>query len=537
MPQPLHAPQHDQTWSFLDHNRDEPWDIIIVGGGITGAGIALACTQQGYNTLLLEQNDYASGTSSRTSKMVHGGFRYFAQGDIKLTLQSAKEKEALIKQAPSLIKRTHFNFLPRKGKFPSASLALPLLKLYDNFADRKSCKKCSSEELQHKFPYLQDPKIDGGISYEDAIVDDSRLVLRILAEARSMGLVSLNYVKVGLLNTTAKKTTGVTATNIVCGSTISLNAKMVINATGVWADRLPKQKSVKIHPVRGSHIIVSHARLPLSEAISVVHHSDGRIVFLTPWEGATLIGTTELAHSNKMEEMPSISASELMYLLALTNRLFPKISLITDDVISSFSGVRPLSSKASLLSSNRKKRNHIIWQSHGLLSVTGGKLTTFRVIAQDTIKLINKTLGKKSKKAFKTVFTPPACSAEELIPNNISLASRLIGQYGDDAITIVGEAREGELKTIATTPYTWAEVRWAIRHDSVIKLEDLMLRRTHLGNLLPQGGRKYLREIGQIVVQERGWTNLEWKQEAKGYLQHWAEKYGIPDQLDDINKQ
>nr|WP_315258223.1 glycerol-3-phosphate dehydrogenase/oxidase [uncultured Duganella sp.] len=517
------------------------WDVVVVGGGITGAGILLEAARRGLTALLVEQRDFAWGTSSRSSKLVHGGLRYLKEGQFALTRESVHEREHLLRQAAGLVEPQSFAFGDYAGRKPGKRAFLAGLAVYDCMAGQRRRHYYSREEFAALAPNIATDGLEGGIVYSDAKTDDARLVLRVLQEARRHGAVALNYMAVdSLLRKGAAPSgdvCGVLLRDGLNGAQHEARARIVINATGAWADRLraslPPEAGPdgppgrRLRPLRGSHLVLPAWRLPLAQAISLMHPADGRPVFAFPWEGVTLVGTTDVDHSEDLSREAAITRVECDYLLAALQAQFPQLHLCDDDIIATYAGVRPVidSGKAD---PSRETRDHALWLENGLLTVTGGKLTTFRVIALDALKLAATRLPElHGRLAPQAVFAPalPLRYMPELPPGQ---AQRLQGRYGADAQPLTDTAQAGELALIPGTETIWAQLRWAARHEQVCKLEDLLLRRTRIGIQLRGGGAAILPRIRAICQPELGWSDQRWDLEQTEYRALWQAHYSLP---------
>lgn len=528
---------HHHVWDVITTN-DCAWDIVVVGGGITGAGILREAARLGLRALLIEQQDFAWGTSSRSSKMVHGGLRYIAQGDIKLTKHSVQERERLISEAPGLVERLGYLFPIRKGQVPGKLLFNSLLKIYDKLAGIKTQNYYSRKNLLQRVSGLNPEKLKGASYYTDAITDDARMVMRVLHEAIGAGdhnILAGNYIAAEqLLYHENGNVSGVQVRNKISQAQFNVHAKVVINATGAWVDTLrePVSGERTIRPLRGSHIIIPHDCAPVQDALTLFHPEDKRAVFIFPWEHTTVIGTTDLDHEQTLEVEPSITDDEVRYLLTLVQQQFPSAKIQQSDIISTYSGVRPVISKDRHKSPSKEKRDHQVWIDKGLVSVSGGKLTTFRLIALDTLKAVLPLLDQPGD-AFvfsnkNTIFTKSDLQPADLPLDNEALVMRLIGCYGNAAGDIVSAAKTGELDTIKHTRFCLAEVRWCARHESILQLDDLLLRRTRLGLLLPYGGDAIFPAIQNICAEELGWDNADWTQQLTRYKALWKKHYSLP---------
>jgi glycerol-3-phosphate dehydrogenase len=519
----------NEIWSQIDA---QPWDLLIVGGGITGAGILREATRLGLRTLLVEQRDFAWGTSSRSSKLVHGGLRYLKEGQLGLTLAAVQERQQLLAEGPGLIEPLGFLWASYKGDRPGRLVLGAGLTVYDLLALQWSHKYYSVRDFQMLAPHLTSEDLQGGFRYGDAQTDDARLVLRLIREAVADGGVAINYVKAEkLLPDREGRVTGVQLHDSERGKRADVHARIIINATGAWTDQLRVQvgAQARIRPLRGSHLIFPRWRVPVAQAVSFLHPLDGRPVFLLPWEGITLLGTTDFDHQQPLNEEPRITPEEVAYLMAAVEAQFPSLDLTLDDIISSFAGVRPVIGSGKV-DPSQESRDHVVWQEDGLLTVTGGKLTTFRLIALDVIEAVRHLLPE---------LPPPHEEQPVLNPVDVSLPStesldertrrRLLGRYGVAAPALVAAARPGELDFISGTPVLWAELRWAARAEGVVHLDDLLLRRVRLGLMLDAGGQEIMPRIRSICQPELSWDDGRWLAEQKRYLDLWYSYYSLPD--------
>jgi glycerol-3-phosphate dehydrogenase len=310
-----------------------------------------------------------------------------------------------------------------------------------------------------------------------------------------------------------------------------VHATVVINATGAWADRLREELGAtrRIRPLRGSHLTFPAWRLPLAQALTVSHPADQRPVFFMPWEGVTLIGTTDVDHDGPLDAEPAVTADEVRYLFAAIDAEFPSLGVTPRDVMATFSGVRPVidTGKAD---PSRESRDHAVWDEEGLLTVTGGKLTTFRIMALDALKAARRRLPTLKRLDAGTRVLDPVDTALPAGADALDddARRRLIGRCGAEATRLVAAARARELAPIPGTRTLWAELRWAARAEAVVHLDDLLLRRVRLGLLLPDGARDLLPEVKRICHAELGWDDARWEREADAYLSTWRTCYSVP---------
>lgn len=521
----------DRAWSQL--NR--PWDVIVVGGGITGAGIFREAIRLGLRVLLVEQRDFGWGTSSRSSKLVHGGLRYLRQARLGLTRASVLERERLLKEGPGLVEPLGFLLAIYRGDWPGRWTFDLGLSIYDLLALQWSHQFYEAEDFRMLAPRIAPAGLTGGFHYGDAQTDDARLVLRLIREGVAAGGCALNYVAAEEVLLDQGQVVGVRLRDGAPGSPRRAGARagVVINATGAWADRLRGQVGgpARIRPLRGSHLIFPAWRLPLAQAVTFLHPLDRRPVFIFPWEGAILLGTTDVDHNQPLDAEPGISPAEVAYLMAAVEALFPSLGLTLDDVLSTFAGVRAVIG-AGQADPSRESRDHVVWEENGLLTVTGGKLTTFRLIALDVLKAVRHRLPETPPLDGEAPVldpVPPEVELPAASDLDESARRRLLGRYGAEAPALVAAAAAEELRPVPGTQTLWAELRWAARAEGVVHLDDLLLRRVRVGLLLPQGGAALLPRIRAICQPELGWDDDRWAAEAAAYQALWGRHYGLPD--------
>jgi len=519
-------------WSQLS----QPWDILVIGGGITGAGILREAARAGLRILLVEANDFASGTSSRSSKMVHGGFRYLKNGQVKLTVESVHERERLLREGRGLVTPLGFLIANFRGDaIPGWVFGLGLI-AYDLLALQWGHRQYDTYDMHDLCPVLREEKLQGGYRYFDAQTDDARLVLRLIQEAVDDGGAALNYTRaVKLLRTQKGQVCGAVLEDQTPqggGRTAEVQARVVINATGAWADDLRREVGgrARLRRLRGSHLIFPAKRIPLTRAVSFLHPRDHRFVFAFPWEGVTLVGTTDVDVEGPLPVDPAISQAETEYLMEAVQDAFPCQALDLTDLQATYAGVRPVIN-TGLADPSKESREHVLWNEHGLLTVAGGKLTTFRLMANDALRRVAALLPDNPR--FSASLNGRQRVLDEIpveLPHaDLSPAARLrlVGRHGRQAQAVLENARAGETAPVDNTMNLWAELRWAARAEAVVHLDDLLLRRVRLGLLLPNGGLDYLDTIRAIVQLELGWDDQRWALEAARYAQVWQSCYHI----------
>ncbi|MCW9000073.1 MAG: glycerol-3-phosphate dehydrogenase/oxidase, partial [Kangiellaceae bacterium] len=473
-----------QRLALLKENKC--WDLIVIGGGICGAGIFKLASQLGLKVLLLEQNDFAWGSSSRSSKMVHGGLRYVVEGQIGLTMESVKERQRLLKDAQHLVIQESFIVSHYRNKFPWRWAVNFLLYVYGLLAGRKLHHSWKADEYSYLAPGSQQENSTGGSQFFDAMTDDSRLVLRLLQEGQQLGGLAVNYLRVAELIQQRERVVGVKAEAEGSKHSISISASMVVNATGAWSNQLLPSKKLELRPLRGSHLVVPGWRLPVASAVAVMHPKDKRPVQIFPWQNTTVIGTTDVEHEQPLSNEPAISQSELEYLLECVDHQFPQAKLTEEDIISTFAGVRPVISKGTKVAPSKESRSHSILKQPGLVTVAGGKLTTFRLIASEVLQNVcNDKHFEKSHDGLKLklaefenhpIFEP----YKDLLDAELDMhvAAHILGCYGDLAKNFLIAVDPKDLSPISYTKNLWAELHWAAKYEQVFHLDDLLLRRT-----------------------------------------------------------
>jgi glycerol-3-phosphate dehydrogenase len=519
----------EQIWAQFS----QEWDILIIGGGITGAGILREATRMGLRALLLEAQDFASGASSRSSKLVHGGFRYLRNGQIRLTYESVRERERLLKEGRGLVNKLGFLLVNFHGDAIPAWIFGAGLTLYDLLAFQWGHRRYDAYDIHDLCPLLTEEELIGGFRYFDAQTDDARLTLRLIQEAVRDGGAAMNYTRISqFLTTRSGEVRGAAVEDVTpehIGRSAEVKAKVVINASGAWADDLRAHIGCRprLRRLRGSHLIFPSTRLPLTRSVSFLHPSDQRPVFAFPWEGVTLLGTTDVDLGEPMRTDPAISQAETEYLLQAVQYAFPCQELNYHDIQATFAGVRPVVNTGKS-DPSKESREHVLWHENGLLTITGGKLTTFRLMARDALHRVRRYLPetKPSTRNHRVLDEPPV---DVYLPEHLTPVARvrLLGRYGRDALDLLTAAQQDEFTSVANTPALWAELRWAARAEAVVHLDDLLLRRVRLGLLLPRGGMDCMESIRRVVQPELGWDNARWEIEVKTYANLWNQCYYI----------
>ncbi|HVP20665.1 MAG TPA: glycerol-3-phosphate dehydrogenase/oxidase [Anaerolineaceae bacterium] len=515
----------DRVWSDLS----QPWDIIVIGGGITGAGILRQATQKELKVLLVDANDFAFGTSSRSSKMVHGGFRYLRNRQYSVTHEAVREREWMLRAAPNLVTPLPF-VIPRYRSSGMHSWETYFgVILYDLMAPKWHHRIFSNKELCEKFPWLNQLGLLGGNEYYDAEMDDARLVLRIIRESVAIGGTALNYAAVtGLMRDRSGKICGVQITDRASSfeKQVECTSRVVINASGPWSDEIRHQiqEPPRLRKLRGSHLVFKFEDFPLHSAVTLMHPVDNRAMFALPWEGTTLIGTTDLDHIFNPSEEPFATEGEIEYIMQAIQAIFPGLHLGRDKIISTFSGLRPVIN-TGLADPSKESRAHVVWDEQGLVTITGGKLTTFRIMAAEALQKASAYLPSQPEFSMHApIFDPLIC---EISPDQVDSKTfaYLAGRYGNEVTQFLCASDPSELENIRYLPNLWAELRWAANQEGIVHLDDLLLRRVRLGLQLPEGGLAELEKVKRIVQPALGWNDQTWQAEVRRYRAIWLSSY------------
>ena len=507
------------------------WDLVVIGGGITGAGIFHETVRMGLSVLLAEQQDFAWGTSSRSSKLVHGGLRYLREGRIFLTRDAVRERERLLEEAPGLVELQEFLVPIYKGRGPGKWVLEAGLSVYDLISKKRRHKYYDAEGLSSLEPHLNRKGLAGGFHFFDAQVDDARLVLRLIFEGQAAGGRALNYTAAKAIHRNESgEVDGVTLADSETHESRFVSTGLVINATGCWAEHFHPSPNPKVHlrPLQGSHLIFSRKTLPVNHAVSFVHPLDERAVFLVPWEGAVIVGTTDLDYREDLSREPAISQYEVDYLMTGLQTLFPSLDISEKDCISCISGIRSVLSEGGNRSPSEESREHVVWKDKGLLTITGGKLTTFRKLAMDTIKAAAEFLPDLKVDKHPEPIFPALPVPREGVDESSPESRRLFGRYGAGMNSLVSTAGAYQLMPIPDTPTLWAELPYAAKYEQIRHLDDLLLRRVRIGLLVPDGAMKHIPKIKKICRPVLPWDGRQWKQEIDRYRDIRKRAYALP---------
>ena len=506
---------------------EKTWDVIIVGGGATGLGAAVDAASRGYKTVLLEQADFAKGTSSRSTKLVHGGVRYLAQGDIGLVREALYERGLLLKNASHLVKNESF-IIPNYEWWGGAFYTIGLT-IYDLLAGKLGfgrAKHISKKDVIAKLPTINQKGLYGGVVYHDGQFDDSRLAVNLAQTALEQGATILNYFKVvSLLKSDQQKITGVVVTDAETGQTYELKGKTVINATGVFVDDLLQMdkpgKKPMVRPSQGVHIVLDRSFMPGEDALMIPKTEDGRVLFAVPWHDKLVVGTTDTPLNEHSLE-PRALEEEIEFIIRTAKKYLTKVPT-RKDVLSVFAGLRPLAAPEGGSSKTKEiSRSHkLLVSESGLITITGGKWTTYRRMGEDTIdKAIE--IGKLTAKPSVTKDLPIHGSKTDVDRNDHLY---IYGSDEEAVLAMLKENSEWARKLHLDMPYLKVEVIWAVRHEMARSVEDVLARRVRALFLNARAAIDMAPEVARLIAKELV-KNKVWEEEqvqaftnlANGYL-------------------
>jgi glycerol-3-phosphate dehydrogenase len=485
--------------------REQPWDFVIIGGGATGLGCAVEAASRGYDTLLLEMHDFAKATSSRSTKLVHGGVRYLEQGNVSLVWEALEERERLQDNAPHLVH--NLPFVVPSYKWWEAPYYGIGMKVYDLLAGSQNfgrSRYLNRQRTVDRLPTVEQKGLKGGILYFDGQFDDSRLAINMAQTAVEQGGVALNYVKVTDLTKTNGVVDGVIARDEETGTTYEIESRSVINATGIFTDTIRQMDdpdaAPTLRPSRGTHIVLDKSFLPGDSAIMVPKTDDGRVLFAIPWHDRVVVGTTE-ASVDEVTLEPTANAEELTFLLTHAQRYLAK-DPEPEDVLSVYAGIRPLVAPADSTSGDTSEisREHQLHVSDsGLVTISGGKWTTYRKMGEDTIDEAALDADLKMQ---------PSVSQSLHLHGWHEHAEKFgdLAPYGSDARALqelidesphLGEPLDERL------PICGAQVVWAVRNEMARTVEDVLSRRTRCLLLDAQASIDVAPRVAELMAEER----------------------------------
>ncbi|PCH93637.1 MAG: glycerol-3-phosphate dehydrogenase [Bacteroidetes bacterium] len=512
------------------------YDLLIIGGGITGAGIALDATLRGIKTALVEMQDFSAGTSSKSTKLIHGGLRYLKQGEVRLVREVGKERAILYRNAPHMVIPERMLLpLVEGGSFGKYGTSIGLA-LYDKLASVKPGEKRRMLNRQQTIecePLLNKDILNGGCVYSEYRTNDSRLTLEVIKTAVNYGAQAANYLKVESLSYNNEKVVGLNCRDLLTDTVIKLKAKKIVNASGPWVDDLRKKDNSlnnrRLHHTKGVHIVVPRERLPVSQS-AYFDVFDKRMVFVIPRGKTTYIGTTDTDY-NKDLVSPDVTKNDVDYLLKAANTMFPTVELTQEDIISSWAGIRPLIHQEGKSASEISRKDEIFISRSGLLSIAGGKLTGFRKMAQRIVDLVIKDLNDESGVPLRPCITSETQISGGGIGDRKAYtlgiykrieplgfeeydAERLVRTYGDQSQELVNKLIELNI-TDPQTDLALIELEFIINNESLYHLLDYFTQKTARLWFNKKAIPNLAEPIGKRMQELLGWDDEQLKEEQK----------------------
>ena len=514
----------ESAWQRLSDGLD----LLVIGGGITGAGILHDAALRGLSVALVERGDFGCGTSSRSSKLIHGGLRYLRRMQLSITRTACRERDMLALANPHLVWPMRFLYPSYEHDLTPGWQVDLGLSMYDHLTPvRHRHARVGADAVTELVPQLAGKGLEFGLLYDDAVADDARLVLAVVNAGVLAGGAALTYARVeGLTRNPGGRVVGARVTDLESGRLHEVQASVVVSATGVWTDQVRAmggQRKARLRPSRGSHLLFPRAALPLDLAVTVLSPDDGRPVFAVPHPEGTLVGTTDLFHDGPLDD-PCPSAEEVTYLLRVAQHAFPSVGLTLGSVVGAFAGVRPvLSSRAATPSD--ASREEAVWVEDGLLSTAGGKLTTFRATSEKVVNAAVRLLPDERQIQAPPVsgatFSLPwrcdperTCAAVERLGAPRPVARGLVRRLGALALPVAASAEAAQLRPVADgLDVCGAELVWLLRLGACVHLEDLLLRRVRLGMWQPRRCLELAPQLRPLLRRAAGWSVRRWNAE------------------------
>ncbi len=507
-------------------------DVLVIGGGITGAGVARDAAMRGLRTALVDAGDWAAGTSSQSSRLIHGGLRYLEHGWFHLVFEASRERRVLLRTAPHLVRPRAFVFPAfRSGRVKRWEISAAVL-LYDMlalFRNAQNHRWLSRDGVLRVEPLLRDQDLTGGAVYWDAQTDDARLALAVARAAQRHGALCASYSRVTALEKAGGRVRGAELTDALTGRRTTVRAHTVVNATGPWTDRVRRlddpAAAALLRPTKGVHIVVPQARLGNTGAVTLTSPLDGRVMFVLPWGDTSYVGTTD-TDTDEPPDTVRATADDVTYLLRSANAVFPNARLGIDDVVAAWAGLRPLLKGGGAAAGSVPREHHIEESASGLISIAGGKLTTFRVMAQQVADLAARRLhaldGRRLPPRAATDSEPlPGGEAadflqfaDQLVEEGLAAdtAQHLAGAYGTEAAAVMNLARaEPALGAPLVEGGHWigAEIVHQARREMVLSVGDVVMRRLHLFHRRRDHGEPAFAAVAGLLQRELRWSDAE----------------------------
>ena len=520
----------------LSRLASERFDLVVIGGGINGAGIARDAAMRGLKTALVERDDFGSGTSSRSSRLIHGGVRYLEHGHLHLVFESSRERRTLMRIAPHLVRPLRFTWPVYRGaRVPRWKLNVGLF-IYDALAAFRNVanhRSLGASEVAACEPLLRREGLVGGAQYFDAATDDTRLTLANAMAAEEQRAVVLNYAEAVRFLREGERIVGAVVRAAAADRDIEARGAVVVNAAGPWSDdvRALDERGVNanVRATKGVHVAVSRERLAPRGALTLLSPIDGRVMFVLPSLATTIIGTTDTPTDERPDEVRA-SRQDVEYLLATANAFFPSAKLGAGDVIATWAGIRPLIASGFTSDPSSASREHRIERSgSGLISVTGGKLTTYRAMAADVVDAVERAVGRRPTRE-RTAREPlpggeirtlnEALRAAELEVGDAVVAKRLVEAYGGrwrEVASLTASEPALARRIVRELPYLLAEVVHGVEREMAMTLSDVLVRRLHIAYEMADHGRAAARVVAAVLSGRLGWDAARTRVELGRY--------------------
>ena len=509
----------------LARMKSEPFDLLVIGGGIVGAGIARDAALRGLKTALVDRGDFASGTSGRTSRLVHGGLRYLKNFKIGLVRQAVGERDRLIRQSPALVRPLAFTIPAYEGRGMGPLTLRFGLWVYDVLSRDKVLPRrrwLTPATTREREPALADAGLRGGGLYHDALTDDARLVLAVIRSAADAGAVVANHAEVAELTRDGGRVSGARVRDRMSQETFDLHASVVVNATGVWLDRLRSGADAgpTLRPTKGIHIFLPREKIGNREAVVLNAKRDGRMLFVLPWGSLTLVGTTDTDFSGDPDRVVA-TAEDVGYLLEAVNDTFPEAHLGAEDVVSAYAGLRPLIREGGSHDESDISREHEVFDDpDGLVSVAGGKLTTHRAMAEEVVDRVCRRLGREATcRTRDAPLGPEPGTADELRALGLgeSAAQFLASRHPVADVRPWLSGPSAADRIAPELPYLWAEVSMAVESEMAQHLDDVMVRRLGLFYESGDQGLDVAAGVAERMGAHLGWDAARRDSELRAY--------------------
>lgn len=504
-----------------------PFDVLVIGGGITGCGVARDAARRGLTVALVEKDDFASGTSSRSSRLIHGGVRYLEHGYLHLVFESSAERRRLLRVAPHLVRPLAFTWPVYEGaRVPRWKLAAGLT-LYDALALFRNVgrhRRLNHDEVLGAEPMLRPDGLLGGASYFDAATNDARLTLANAIDAAEHGAIVLNHAAVEALHVENGRISGAVIRDRLTDACAPVRASVVVNASGPWSDAVRalangehgSTRGAGLRGSKGAHIAVLRERVGNNSALTLLHPDDGRVLFMLPAGPHAIVGTTD-TYTNSSPDTVHASRDDVRYLLDSANTFFPNARLGENDVVSAWAGIRPLLASSDDNPVNASREHAVSTSPQGLVSITGGKLTTYRVMAHDVVDTVVRQLGRHLAEASKDAPLPGGdfASVDALVGDvasatgDVQLAAHLVSSFGSRWTAVWDEIQRsgGRDRIVEDLPYTVGEMRYSVQREMALTLGDLLIRRTQLAFQTRDHGVAAAERIAPRVADLLGWDS------------------------------